>query len=221
MPRLRQVGREDTDAPIVHLSYDVVFGPGGDPTKGDTTDTGTTGDWWSVFALVPDVLQHAVDGFLLYRSPSRTVPAVLRELAQARVGWASGSTFVYSQHCKSLRGLGVDDEKIAHVAAWTVSSRFDPLERAVLSLADSLALDRGRVADEVMAVLRAHLSDEQILELSYIAAMYTMHASISRALRLEADDVDEPVHEIAAPEGFDAQAFIQVGVEQPPESSAD
>ena len=43
MPRLRQVGRDETDAPIVHMSYDVVFGPGGDPTRGDRTDTGTTG----------------------------------------------------------------------------------------------------------------------------------------------------------------------------------
>ncbi len=105
------------------------------------TDTGTTGDWWSVFALVPDELQHAVDGFLLSRSTARTLPPVLRELAQARVGRASGSTFVHSQHCTSLRGLGVDDATIAAVPSWTVSDRFDPLQRAVLGDADALALD--------------------------------------------------------------------------------
>ncbi len=215
MPRLRQVGRADTDAPIVHLSYDVVFGPDGDPTRGDRTDTGTTGDWWSVFALVPDVLQHAVDGFLLYRSTARTVPPVLRELAQARVGWASSSTFVYSQHCKSLRGLGVDDATIADVPSWTVSSRFDPIQRAVLAYADALVLDHGRVADEVVDALRAELSDEQVLQLTYIAATYAMHATISRALRLESDDLDEPVHEVDAPEGFDARAFLEVGADGP------
>ena len=45
------------------------------------------------------------------------------------------------------------------------------------------------------------LSDEEILELTYITAMYEMHAIMSRALRLEYDDVDERVVEIAAPEG--------------------
>jgi len=45
------------------------------------------------------------------------------------------------------------------------------------------------------------LSDEEILELTYTTATYDMHATMSRALRLEYDDVDERVVEVAAPEG--------------------
>jgi len=48
---------------------------------------------------------------------------------------------------------------------------------------------------------RPRLSDEEILELSYVVAMYAMHATLSRALRLEYDDVDERVVEIPAPSG--------------------
>ena len=47
--------------------------------------------------------------------------------------------------------------------------------------------------------LRAQLCDEEILELTYITCIYDMHAIMSRALRLEYDDVDEPIMEIAAP----------------------
>lgn len=57
-------------------------------------------------------------------------------------------------------------------------------------------------ADGVFAALQAHLSDEEILELTYITAMYEMHAVMSTALRLEWDNRDEPIVEIAAPEGF-------------------
>jgi hypothetical protein len=71
----------------------------------------------------------------------------------------------------------------------------------VLAYSDALVLDGGRVHDATFAALRAHLSDEQILELTYITAMYEMHATISRALRLEFDDRDDPIVEIAAPEG--------------------
>lgn len=41
-----------------------------------------------------------------------------------------------------------------------------------------------------------HLSDERILELTYITALYEMHAVMGRALRLEYDDRPEPIVEV-------------------------
>ena len=52
--------------------------------------------------------------------------------------------------------------------------------------------------------LREHLSDEAILEFTYITMTYTMHAVMSVALRLEFDERDDPIVEIAAPEGYEA-----------------
>jgi alkylhydroperoxidase family enzyme len=153
-----------------------------------------------VFALVPDVLRHAVSGFRLYANPERSLDPKLREPGQTRAGWARGSQFVYSQHCKSCRAVGIPDEKIAAIPAWQVSPLFSPLERAVLALTDAIVLEGGRVADEVFEELRRQLGDEAILELCYITAMYEMHATLSRLLRLEYDDRDEAVVEIAAPD---------------------
>ena len=62
-----------------------------------------------MFALSPDIFEHAVKGFAVYRNPARTIDPVLRELGQTRAGWVKGSQFVFSQHCKSLRGLGVSE----------------------------------------------------------------------------------------------------------------
>jgi alkylhydroperoxidase family enzyme len=198
MPRLRQVPRDQVSDELTLRMYSMLFGDR-DPVAEPGTATGTPGDWWTVFALVPAVMKHAVEGFALYRS--RSVDPVLRELGQTRAGWARGSQFVYSQHCKSLRNLGVSEEKIAAVSHWGTADCFSPIERAVLAFTDGLVLQGGRVPDEDFAVLQAHLSDEEILELTYITAMYEMHATISRALRLEFDDRDEPIVEIAAPEG--------------------
>jgi alkylhydroperoxidase family enzyme len=130
---------------------------------------------------------------------------VLRELGQTRAGWLVGSQFVYSQHCKSCRALGMSEEKIAAITSWSVSELFDPAERAVLAYTDALSADGGRVDDQVFAALQRHLSDEQILELTYITSMYVMHAIMSRALRLEFDDRPEPITEVAAPEGQQAR----------------
>ena len=205
MPRLRQVPRADA-APSVLPLYDLLFGDR-DPVAEPGTDTGSPGDWWTVFALDPEILDHAVRGFGLYRSPARRLDPLLRELGQTRVGWARQSQFVFSQHCKSCRGLGMPEEKIAAIPSWPVADCFDDAERAVLAYTDCLVFDGGRVPDEVFTALQRHLSDEEILELTYITAMYEMHAVISRALKLEFDDVPERIAEVAAPDGFDADRF--------------
>lgn len=200
MPRLRQVPRAEATDPLTLFFYDRLFGPDRDPVAEPGTATGSPGDWWTVFALDPAVLRHSVKGFQLYRESK--IDPVLRELGQSRAGWARGSQFVFSQHCKQMRALGVPEEKVQAVAHWQVSPHFTELERAVLAYTDALVLDGGRVHDEIFAVLKAHLPDEQILELTYITCMYEMHATMSRALRLEFDNRPEPIVEVDAPEGY-------------------
>lgn len=210
MPRLKQVSRAQATSEVVTRTYDLLFGDR-DPVAQPGTATGTTGDWWTVFANSPDILRHANQGFALYRTPDRKLDPVLRELAQTRAGWARGSQFVFSQHCKSLRGLKVSEERIAAVPNWQVADCYDANERAVLAYADCLVLQGGRTPDGVFAALRSFLDDEQILELTYITTLYDMHAVISRALRLEFDDRDDPIVEVAPPEGFSARDFLDTG----------
>jgi alkylhydroperoxidase family enzyme len=201
-PRLRQIPRSEVTSPVVMSMYQRLFGDR-DPVAEPGTATGTPGNWWSVFANSPDVLEHAGRGFGLYAGPERTLPGELRELGQTRAGWLVGSQFVYSQHCKACRGYGFSDEKIEALKAWPVSELFEPVERALLAYTDALVLGFGRVDEAIFEAMRAQgLTDEQILEFTYITMMYTMHAVISRALRLEYDDRDDPIVEIPAPADY-------------------
>jgi alkylhydroperoxidase family enzyme len=204
VPRLREIPKAEADAPIVQSMYKRLFGDR-DPVAEPGTATGTPGDWWTVFANSPDVMEHACRGFALYASPERKVPGELRELGQTRAGWLVGSQFVFSQHCKSCRALGFSEEKIEALKAWQVSDLFSPLERALLAYTDGLVVGFGRVDEAVFDAMRAHLSDEAILEFTYITMMYCMHAVISRALHLEYDERDDPIVEIAAPEDYKAE----------------
>jgi alkylhydroperoxidase family enzyme len=208
MPVLRQVPRDQVTSDVVNAYYDRLFGPGRDPVANPGTATGTPGDWWTVFALAPDIFKHAVDGFAVYRHPDRKIDPVLRELGQTRAGWVKGSQFVFSQHCKSLRGLGVSDEKIAAIPHWQVSDVFDDQERGVLAYADCLTAGDGRTPLAVFEKLKTFWSDEQIFEFTYITTLYAMHAVITRALRMEFDNREDPIQEIAAPEGFNAADFL-------------
>ncbi|MFK7913528.1 MAG: carboxymuconolactone decarboxylase family protein [Pseudomonadales bacterium] len=200
MPRLKEVSRADADPSVLPV-YDAVFGPDRDPVAEPGTATGTPGDWWTVFALVPDCFKHAVEGFQFYRGKNRKISPQLRELGQARAGFARGSQFVFSQHCKALRAAKFSEEQIAAIPGWAASDLFSPIERAVLAYTDDLVLSGGRVADSTFAVLQEHLSDEEILELTYITCTYEMHATMCRALQLEYDNVPERIVEVPIPDG--------------------
>ena len=111
------------------------------------------------------------------------------------------------------RDVGLTEDQIAAIPHWQVADCFSPLERAVLAYTDGLVLQRGRVPDGVFEALKAELSDEEILEFTYITCTYMMHAIMSRALKLEYDDVDERVVEIAAPDGSDTDVMSMVDKE--------
>jgi alkylhydroperoxidase family enzyme len=117
-----------------------------------------------------------------------------------------------------MRDHGFTDEQVAAIPHWPVADCFSPVERAVLAYTDCLVLQGGRVPDGVFAALQDHLGDEEILELTYITATYEMHATMSRALRLEYDDVDDPVVEVADLDGrfagLDVMAVVDAAGEQ-------
>ena len=208
MPRLKQAGREAGN-PFANQIFDLLF-EDRDPIAEPGTETGTPGNWWTVFNIVPDAFKHTTEGFQFYRSKNRKLDPKLRELGQIRAGFAVGSQFVFSQHCKACRDVGLTEDQIAAIPHWQVADCFSPLERAVLAYTDGLVLQRGRVPDGVFEALKAELSDEEILEFTYITCTYMMHAIMSRALKLEYDDVDDRVVEIAAPDGSDTDVMSMV-----------
>lgn len=199
MPRLRPVSRAETSDPLVLFMYDRKF-PGRDPAiDPGVTASGAPGNYEAVLAHSPDVLEHAVQGFYLKQTKGRKLPLRYMELAITRIGWDCGCRWMFSEHTKILRGLGLSEEALVAIPAWQTSDLFDPAERAVLAFADCIAFDHGRTPDALFAALSARFDEEQLVELAYIASMFMMNAGMIRALRLEHDDYDERVAEMPSP----------------------
>ncbi|NQY95893.1 MAG: carboxymuconolactone decarboxylase family protein [Henriciella sp.] len=211
MPRLKQAG-PGQGSELADTIFKMLF-QDRDPIAEPGTATGTPGNWWTVFNIVPDAFDHTTTGFQFYRAPNRKIDPKLRELGQTRAGYTVGSQFVFSQHCKASRDVGLSEAQIDAIPHWQTADCYNAIERAVLAYTDALVLERGRVSDGVFAALKAELSDEEILELTYITCTYMMHAVMSRALRLEYDDVDERVVEIAAPDSGSQDVMSMVDTE--------
>ena len=203
MPRLKGVSKKDTTGTIAKY-YEALFGDK-DPIEEPGTATGTPGNWWTIFARVPYIFEHATNHFGMFgmfsdESISQLDPKT-RELGILRAGFAQGSQFVFSQHCKAARKFGLSDEKIQAIPHWQVSPCFDENEKAILAWTDALVLQGGRSSDELFDALHSCLSEEDILELTYHVMGYNLHAVLCKALRLEFDDVPERIREIPIPDG--------------------
>jgi alkylhydroperoxidase family enzyme len=195
--RLKQVSKAEASPEIQEL-YQQFFGDR-DPVAQPGTATGTPGDYWTTFALVPDLLLNARTSLSLLLAPGRVLPAKLRELAIIRTGIVGDSRFEYSQHLKVARMVKVADEKLDAIKGWATSDQFTPVERAVMAATDEL-VGRNLVEDETFAELKQHLSDPQILELFYVISLWRMHGMMVRALHLEYDnDTTSRMKEIPAP----------------------
>ena len=197
MGRLKQVSKAEASPEIQEL-YKQFFGDR-DPVAHPGTATGTPGDYWTTFALVPDLFFNARISLSLLLSPGRMLPANLRELAIVRTGIVGDSRFEYSQHLKVARMVKISDDKLNAIKGWTTSDKFTPVERAVMAATDEL-VGRNLVEDETFAGAEEHLSDPQIMELFYVIGLWRMHGMIVRALHLEYDtDTTARMKEIPAP----------------------
>lgn len=195
--RLKQVSLAEA-SPEVRKIYKDFFGDR-DPVAQPGTATGTPGDYWTTFALVPDLLVQARNCLMALLAPGRALEARYRELAILRTGIVGDSRFEYSQHLKVARMVGIPEEKLEAIKGWATSDKFEPAERAVMAATDEL-VGRNLVEDATFAALKHHFSDAQIMELFYVIGLWRMHGMIVRALHLEYDnDTTARMQEVPAP----------------------
>src|SRR5208283_1666063 len=160
--RLKQVSLNEA-SPEIRKIYAQFFGER-DPVAAPGTPTGTPGDYWTTFALVPDILKMSYDSLFALLQPGRALKPRYRELAILRTGIVGDSRFEYSQHLKVARLVGIAEEQLEAIKGWAVSDKFSDAERAVMQSTDEI-VGRNLVEDETFAALKTHLSDEQIMEL--------------------------------------------------------
>src|ERR1700689_2911226 len=120
MSRLTQPHRAEIESSEIQAAFQARFGDR-DPVTEPGTETGSPGDWWTTMALEPGIFHLIELRHEWQNSPERRLDPVLREMAIVRAGWARGSRFVFSQHCKMLRRTGVEEERVARIPDWSTA----------------------------------------------------------------------------------------------------
>jgi alkylhydroperoxidase family enzyme len=88
--------------------------------------------------------------------------------------------------------LGVPTEKLADLLDYRGNPRFSAREQAALEFCERTTRDDLEITDECMARVRAHFTEPEIVELTFIAGFQIFASKFAKAFRI-------------APQGFSAQ----------------
>jgi AhpD family alkylhydroperoxidase len=132
----------------------------------------------------------------------RTLNRGLKDLAvmaaAASIGCAWCLDFGYWEATMNHK---VPAEKIRAVPDWRDSDVFTELERLVLEYAEAMTDTPPSVTDEMVARLRTHLSEAELVELTAIVAVENLRSRINSALGLTAQGFKDRCEISAAVKG--------------------
>jgi alkylhydroperoxidase family enzyme len=86
---------------------------------------------------------------------------------------------------------GVDPAKVRAVVVWRESDLFDETERAVLEYAERASGSPAEVSADLVARLRPHLSDAEIVELAAWVALENLRSRFNAGLGLQSQGFSE------------------------------
>ncbi|MCQ4288800.1 carboxymuconolactone decarboxylase family protein [Pseudomonas stutzeri] len=90
-------------------------------------------------------------------------------LVTLRASQINGCAFCVDMHVKEAKIHGERELRLHHVTVWRESTLFSPRERAALEWTEALTrLGPHGVADEIYNDMREHLSDAELVDLSFL-----------------------------------------------------
>ncbi|BEL02948.1 carboxymuconolactone decarboxylase family protein [Actinoplanes sichuanensis] len=134
--------------------------------------------------LIPAAMQP-IQG-LIKAAHSQGVPQELLDLVHLRVSQINGCSFCVDGGLKSLRKLGVSDDRIGLVAAWRETPYYTDEERAALALAESVTrlADRAdAVPDDVWDAAADHFNAEQLASILLWIAVTNLFNRLNAPIR--------------------------------------
>ncbi len=98
--------------------------------------------------------------------PASTVPIGFKRLVAYVASRKHGCNYSMAHAAEAAHRAGIDDAKLDAVIDYKTSPLYNEAERAALDFAVAAAAQPNAVSDELMARLKQHWSDEQIVEMA-------------------------------------------------------
>ncbi|WAT01328.1 carboxymuconolactone decarboxylase family protein [Rouxiella chamberiensis] len=122
---------------------------------------------------------------------SKSTAKEFKLLVTIRASQINGCGFCLDMHVKEARIAGERDLRVHHIAIWHESTLFTPRECAALLWTEALTtLPAHGVSDETYQRVRAHLSEQEISDLSFLIMAINGWNRINVAFRMTPGSAD-------------------------------
>ena len=122
----------------------------------------------------------------------------LRELAILRLFQIKRTAYGFAHHVRFGKEIGLTDEQIGALDRYPESDLLAPLEKLVLQYTDAVTtMDRSSA--DLASALREHLSEQEVVELTFCIANWNLMAHLLLPLEIEL----EPAAREFLPEGWE------------------
>ena len=131
--------------------------------------------------------------------PASKVPLGFKRLVAYMASRKHGCNYSMAHAAEAAHRAGIDDAKLDAVIDYRSSALYNDAERVALEFAEAAASQPNAVTDELMARLKQHWSDEQIVE---FAGAVSLNGFLNRwndtiAPALEAEPIEFGEHYLA------------------------
>ena len=123
----------------------------------------------------------------------------LLALMDLRASQINGCAFCVDMHCKDLRSMGENEERLYMVVTWRESSLYSERERAALAWTEAVTTLAGReVSDEAYEAARREFSEAELTNLTLSIATINSWNRMNIAFRREAGTYQPPAAKAAS-----------------------
>jgi uncharacterized peroxidase-related enzyme len=175
MPRVRELAAEDVKDPEAREIYNRF-----------ARDYGPFLNQVKVFAHRPPALKHIM-GLLLDLADEAVLPKRYLEIALVTVSKLNECTYCVAHHAPRLTDQGFDSEA-AYAILDEVVPGFDDVDHLVRDFARDVTDNFQYMRDDSFDKLRAHFSEEQIVELTLRSALCGFFNRFNDVMQLSIED---------------------------------
>ncbi len=174
MPRVREIEIDEVPEEVrpVYRRFATDYGPFLNQVK--------------IFAHRPPALKHIM-GLLLELADEAVLPKRYLEIALVAVSKLNACTYCVAHHAPRMVEQGLPPESAENILAETVPG-FDAVDTLVRDFAVQVTERPNRMGDGIFERLKAHFSEEQIVELTLRTALCGFFNRFNDALQIGIED---------------------------------
>ncbi len=120
----------------------------------------------TVFDAEPDIASHFA---ALELAAWDVVDPVVLELCRLRIADLLGCDFEKHRRTQTAASAGLDEAKIAELAAWPTSDRFGPRDRACVAFCEQFVIDVSGMSDDLAVAVADQLGPQAFRD--FVAAL--------------------------------------------------